>query len=125
MSVEDRMLSRRWKVAVDPPVHGLPGHPVAFGHLGDRKTSASTSFTASCRCSITLTSTSTIPTSSREPRGHESRPGGGVNEWRSSEPVAGQRAPRSSSLCRPRERAGLVIMPFTVAEMRLQILNGV
>jgi hypothetical protein len=47
MSFEDRMLSRRWKVAVDPPVHGLPGHPVAFGHLGDRKTSASTSFTAS------------------------------------------------------------------------------
>jgi hypothetical protein len=35
-----------------------------------------------------------------------------------------KRAPRPSSLCRPRERR-LVIEPFTVAEKRLQILNGV
>lgn len=36
-----------------------------------------------------------------------------------------KRAPRPPFPCRPREEVGLVIMPLTVAEKHLQILNGV
>ena len=55
-------------VAAQPAMHGLVADPLALGDLGHHKPSRSTSMTALQRCSATVSSRSTLPTSSPRPR---------------------------------------------------------